>query len=251
MLVMDDDVLEELGRLRARAYGPHADIDDADLERLAQLEALNRTAPDESIDAPDEEPVDAAVVEPQEVEAVEPVADAESGPVARRLTGRTRAMWIASVGIAAAVGAVVTLAVTLPLNPITPAAGGGEVHEVATLSIDPGFVPPKFIDLGEDGDGTHGFEEFYGLTPVFVDAVWGSEAADVCFLIMETAEIDVESDSFSGYMTSGCGAGQFPATIELRVNVLMPDELRAEFPDGSALQFVLDGSRIGVFSDAE
>lgn len=246
---MDDDVIEELRLLRARAYGPSADIGEADLRRLEQLEAMNRPAdPDQgTVDAVEEAVTDAAPVEVHDVaEAGAPSDAPEATP---RLSGRIRAMWTASVAVAVAVAVVGTLAVTLPLTPIAPAAGRDDVRSIATLSVDPGFVPPKFFGEGE-GD-IHGFEDFYGLTAVYVDTIWGSERADRCILVMETAKIDPDSDSFSGFMNNGCGAGPFPATVEMLVDETMPQELREMFADGTAIQFVLDGSRIGVFADAE
>ena len=63
-------------------------------------------------------------------------------------------------------------------------------------------------------------------------------------------DADLNNRSMSGPMHSGCRVGDFPATVQVAVESGMPEELRDRFPPGSALQFVLDGDRIAVFSDS-
>ena len=58
---------------------------------------------------------------------------------------------------------------------------------------------------------------------------------------------DGESVSYSGRSANGCGAGPFPASAQFIVGGQSPDELRARYPDGTALSFVLDGDVVGVF----
>lgn len=273
---MDDDLIEELGYLRARAYGPSADIerDPCARRRLEELEALRRPVRLET--EPDELPTDAAQIGesggidpatfgvplrepetaagPDEPDRTPDDAGAEETeppspdplPRSRR---RTRVLWIASLVGVAVVTAIATLSITLPLTPIASVASGGDVREVATLRVDPGFVWPAA--LGEAAGETHGFQDFYGLTAIHADGLWREANFDRCILILETASIVAESDFFPGVYLPGCGAGPFPATIEVLVGPEMPDELRERFPDGTALQFVHDGSRIAVFSDAE
>jgi hypothetical protein len=50
---------------------------------------------------------------------------------------------------------------------------------------------------------------------------------------------------------SGCRVGDFPATVQFSIGSNAPQELRDRYPDGSSLQFVFDGDRIGVFLDSE
>ena len=51
----------------------------------------------------------------------------------------------------------------------------------------------------------------------------------------------------SGF-TMGCAAGPFPATASREVELDSPGELRADFPVGTALQFVWDGTAVAVFA---
>lgn len=53
----------------------------------------------------------------------------------------------------------------------------------------------------------------------------------------------------NGPLYYGCRTGAFPATFEVALDSSVPAELRAQFPEGGALQFVLHGDRIGVFWD--
>jgi hypothetical protein len=54
----------------------------------------------------------------------------------------------------------------------------------------------------------------------------------------------------TGFGAASCGAGSFPATASLSVGSLSPRDLRAEFPPGTALQFVLDDSMVHVYARA-
>lgn len=75
-----------------------------------------------------------------------------------------------------------------------------------------------------------------------------------CFTIVPTASLpepdaDPDSWSYSGQMYSGCRVGDFPATIEMPIDSNAPRELTDVYPMGGAIQFVLDGERVGVFVD--
>ncbi len=75
-----------------------------------------------------------------------------------------------------------------------------------------------------------------------------------CLVLMDTSSIPAPGDLDAaqvGFRYGGCGAGAFPATIEFVVTPDLPDDFRARFPVGSSVQFVRDGDRVGVFSDAE
>jgi hypothetical protein len=143
--------------------------------------------------------------------------------------------------------AVVVGAAALSVAPRAPLAP--EAHHVGTIRENPDFIWPGFLD--EQGDPV-GFHDFHGLTAVTMGgALWGAHA-ESCFILMETEKIQAESDGFDGQIYSACGAGPFPATIQIVVTAeTLPATMLARFPEGSALQFVLDGSRIHVYSDAE
>lgn len=62
-----------------------------------------------------------------------------------------------------------------------------------------------------------------------------SSAGAPCLLIVPSEGYGSDG-SVTGEVYWGCQAGSFPATA-----------LRERFPDGTALKFVLDGVRVGVF----
>ncbi len=64
-------------------------------------------------------------------------------------------------------------------------------------------------------------------------------------------EFTADSWGVEGPIYSGCQVGGFPGTVEIPLTADAPDELREAFPDATALQFVLDGDRVGVFLDSE
>ena len=78
-----------------------------------------------------------------------------------------------------------------------------------------------------------------------------TESTDACMVLIPAAQILPDSSSFQGRMFTGCAAGPFPATIQIIVRGELPPQLLERFPDETALQFVLDGSRIHVYDAAE
>jgi hypothetical protein len=125
----------------------------------------------------------------------------------------------------------------------------GDAAQVDALAVDPDFRwPENFLGPSE---GTAGYEDFFGLTAMTTTGgQWQPEGTDSCILLMPTDELDTDGSSFSGRIYNGCGAGAFPAAVVLTVDESMPAALQARFPVGTALQFVFDGERVGVFSDA-
>ena len=248
--LVDDGSIAELRRLQARAYAPGADIrgDEEALRRLEQLEedsrAVTFTAPeDRGEDSPPDDPMD-----PGELLGLPalapPVAEPAPGTPARGWIRRWIVLlWPASLVVVAVIVGAAALAVA-PRAPLAP-----EAHHVGTIRENADFVWPGF--LNEQGNPV-GFHDFHGLTPVAMDgALWGANG-DSCFILMETEKIVAESDNFDGEIYSACGAGPFPATIQIVVTAEnLPATVLDRFPAGSALQFVLDGSRIDVYSDAE
>lgn len=250
---MDDRASAELRRLQARAYAPEADIheDDGALRRLEELQALSRASvltrpqdvedPAPAIDGPredDEIPDFAALLESP--------SDVAEPPSRRRwrLSGKWVAfLWPASLVVVAGVAGVVSHE-TAPRAPLI-----ADAHHVATLQQDPDVAAPDYFGLAETDSVA--FQPFFGLTPVVAEGIdWGA-AGDTCLLLIPTVQMDADISGFQGPMFSGCGAGAFPTTIALKVTTELPAALQDRFPEGSALQFVLEGSRIDVYSDAE
>lgn len=286
-----DAVDEELRTLRARAYGPHADIanDPVAAQRLHELEGLRAARRAESMNADAASPVAVDVVPVDErmpdeltpglsdldalfpvvpelpsstelpaspqlpASAEHPVAAEETttpqepaGP--RRYRGRT--LWFAAA-TAAALSAGVTYAV-VSFAPVSASSGAPQISTLApTNAIE---VPVGFIGAAEDSP----VFEFHGMT-LFVGGGFGGAAAPgaACLVALDTDQIPAVADfdssgwSIDGNVYSGCGVGAFPATVEVPITAEAPGDLTAAFPDGTALQFVLDGDRVGVFLDSE
>lgn len=255
-------MLEELRLLRSRAYGPAADIhsDPQALARLAELERAHREVtrapgPATVDPAPPPQPLSPGPRTASGASDAAPTAPApaETPPdaptPARRRTRPMSAprwaaiLWPVSLIAALALGAAATSA-AMPL-----VSREGAITQVSTLAVDPDFEWPENF-LGPS-DGTSGYEDFLGLTAMTTTGgQWQPEGTDACILLMATDELDTDGSSFSGRIYNGCGAGAFPATVVLTVDESMPAALQSRFPVGTALQFVFDGERVGVFRDA-
>jgi hypothetical protein len=283
MQVMDTATLDELRVLRARAYGPSADIhqDPAAVRRLHELEAGRKP-----LGSPDAQPraagVDAAAdvsaprpqpappASPSQAERAregEAQSDAdltstttdifsapESAEVPRRREGRAaglspmiRLTWAVSVVAAAALAASATYALTW----VAPVSVSSGAEQIATLEPVPMVdLPPGWFGAGPSSMAF----EFYGMTLFETADGFTASGGTDCFVIVATEELpaadaDTTNWSMSGAVHTGCGVGNFPATVQFPVDSNTPEQLRSRFPDGSALQFVRDGDRIGVFLD--
>lgn len=249
---MDAELRGELERLRARAYGPGADLaDDPDAAaRLQHLEDIERRHRADSAQIPvaeDPLPVlEEGAAEGDEIELEERPA---RPPVVRRL--RTLWLWAASLAAVAAVASAASIAATT-FAPVARTAG---IAQVGTLQPDPAADTEAVTTMGFDSTGILAFADYYGLT-----AYAGSTQIDStgntadCLLLVDTADVAGMGDDNSfrgGFRYGACGAGAFPATVEFVVTPELPDGFRQRFPVGSSVQFVRDGERVGVFSDAE
>ncbi|MDQ2669689.1 MAG: hypothetical protein M3Y31_03580 [Gemmatimonadota bacterium] len=254
---MDD----ELERLRARAYGPDADIagDPAALRRLEKLEAQHRDAaaepepasPAETSEA-DEEAADGGEAAEEEQAKDEPKRERPKGktdaaPPRRRIVRWLPAIWAVSLLVAASVAATMTFTATSTLLRPVP---GGDARQVATIELGSDFLAPRFLGMEQRSD-SRGERSWYGLTILVVRGTWYGDTEDECLVIMRQADVDPNSDSLSGPLYTGCSAGHLPAVLQLRVNDAMPDALLEQFPVGTGLRFVLDESRVGVFVAAD
>jgi hypothetical protein len=236
---MGDEDRAELALLRARAYGPDADIADdaAARARLEELESLLRTPP-----VP-EEPAAPAAPEPAPAPEPTPTPETASEPAKPPRSRRLLPVaWIASVVAVAALAVGATYAATATAFSLVPRDPG--MPQVAVIEID--HVPSEDSFLGYPSDVVY-FQDFAGVTAVSTVAL--SMTGDLCLAIMWTDDVDTGSDGLGSIQYYACGAGTFPATVPMVVTVDFPAELRERYPIGTALQFVLDDDRVGVFVD--
>ncbi|WP_372969302.1 hypothetical protein [Microbacterium sp.] len=267
---MDAAADRELRELRARAYGPYADIasDPVAQLRLQELEssrssaqaarasrkpvAEDRAAAAESHPGTD---VDDASADPHADEdsfweGEDPLA--EGAGEAGFLTRWRGLLWVASVVASAALAA----AVTYTLASIPAVSASADAPQIATLELTrTGAVPPGWFGAEEDVAAA----EFYGLT-IYETPGWVSESGDRssenrCLNILRSEDLPTDEEwdpdgiSQGGVMSAGCSIAAFPATVEMPIDGNTPDELIEKYPSGTALQFVLDGDRVGVFLD--
>lgn len=243
---MDESDVQELGTLRARAYGRAADIDEAGRERLRELEARARgeqsappvppTAPVASRGAP------AAVaqaapgapprppVPPAPASAPGTASAAAPGPAPgpRRTVRRPLVLIGAGLVVIALVAGAVTLANAL-----------SRPGQVAALAATPDVAwPPQF---GDPPEGSALFEPFHGLSVVMITRAWATSVDLPCLFISQP----VPSGAI---LTVGCGQSEFPPTAGLRVTEALPPELRERHPVGTELQFVLEGGTVHVYA---
>jgi len=265
---MDTATRDELRALRARAYGPTADIhhDPVAVQRLHELEAMKgaaartpavgvSTAP--PADSPDEprsawEALSAPQPDPSVVSTELPPADdldsdrlSPTAPASRtRIPRRTRLLWASSVVATAAIAAGVTYALTS----VAPVAASSGAPQIATLEPTSTVkIPAGWFGAGPSSVAF----EFYGLTLFETTGGFAASGND-CFAVIATDQLPAEDAatstwSIDGNVYSGCRVGDFPATAQLAIDSGVPQELRDRFPSGTALQFVYDGERIGVF----
>jgi hypothetical protein len=232
---VDDD---ELRALQARAYGPRADVplDAEALRRLRELEG--KSEPHGEIEAGRADaPQDALVPE-------------AAPPQARRPGIRLDPRLVAALALAAAIVAAALL-VHGHVRSVPLQAG---TKQVARLHLAPDYKVPGVFGSPEDGFEVAAFEPFHGVRPIVVGGAGGAglTAADACIGVYpEKTLASATSDSFEGPAWSGCGAGAFPADVQLAVTTDLPAGLRSAFPKGTALQFVYDKAHneVVVFAD--
>jgi hypothetical protein len=245
---------EELRILRARAYGPGADI-DADpgaLERLHELEAAERES-NSAVDRHVPEPVtDAVRVEPpqmieEEADRSEPLGALRDrivrivNSVVAHLRSVRRSTWLIVVGVVVAASFPATALVLIQRVQTDPLQAGAT--QVARLSVDQGYEIPDFFGV-QPGDEQRwqAFEEFHGLRTVLnLDGFSPFGSKDDCILIYAPTGITTTGGGFSGNFLSGCAAGDFPAMAQFRVDLDgFPAALEEAFPNSTGLQFVYD-----------
>ncbi|MDT3316296.1 hypothetical protein Q9S71_05615 [Microbacterium sp. KSW4-11] len=254
---MGRPVDEELSTLRARAYGPAADIhlDPAAQQRLAELEDATRPVRDEVDVEADIAPKAAA----DEADAAAAVTSTTRPPAvveaARTFWERPRvrlAVWVASVAVAGVVGAGVTYG-AVAFAPVPTSDGVAQIDTLRPSTT--AQIPTGFLGY-EEGASVY---EYRGLTmfPLSYSYMYGAadgeEVPDRCFQVIQTAlipsveEFDPDSWGYEGNSWGGCSLGSFRATAAIPLTGRgAPD---VDLPEGRAIQFVLDGDRIGVYLD--
>ncbi|KTS07689.1 MULTISPECIES: hypothetical protein [Microbacterium] len=246
---MDADHGSELERLRARAYGPNADIegDPAAVARLRELEDLERmrAAPLEAEAETEADPGDDADVPQPDPEPEE----AEPAPRRPLLRSRRR-VWVAAVAVAGVVA--LTSAATAAGVSVTAVDRTAGIAQTDTLTADPDAQLGSAGYLGFDPEQTRGFADYYGLTVFSGVSQIDSEGNQAeCLIALDTSEVreaDSPRSAPRGIRVGGCGAGPFPASVEFIVTSSFPEPFRARYPVGTAMQFVLDDGNVGVFS---
>lgn len=258
MQSMDAATREEFATLRRRAYGPDADIDDdpAALARLRELESREdrSLSPAQAARAEEAErlfgprPLRSEVAVPSVPSASETVVVPVESPLvemAARLArtpppiGRGLLIgWAASIVLVAiVVGALVFgLASLRPVSPVTGA------RQVASLD-----QPVTDLEVGDAMTFLHQAAGLYRYSGLVV-AVFDRGVMDpdqICLLV--GSEASVAGDGELRFAT-GCTAGSFFPTANILVKTNSPDELTAAFPVGTSLQFVWDGTAVGVFA---
>lgn len=247
---MDDDVRQELRRLRARAYGPDADItgDPVAAARLAALEELERQ--ERLAPAPPPPPgAEPAASSAEDDGAEDDRADDDGDPREHRpLVRSRRTLWVWAISLAAVTAlASAATALSLTFVPVPTSVGA---PQVGTLEPDPDAETPAVF--GQRTGAERAFKDFYGVTAFAGYAqVDATENRSPCVYLLETREVsEQEARGVSGnFVYGGCGAGIFPATVEFVVAEGMPDAFVERFPIGTSVQFVFDGENVGVFAD--
>ncbi len=268
---MTDPDQDEFVALRRRAYARGADIhlDPASLARLDELENANRPVADESVGA-DEAPTESppAVTEPAAGSTPDDspptpwwvAAARHAVPLleraGRRLRGLRRSTVLIALGTVLTLAALLTTLVVVQRVQTDPLQVGAV--QVARLAVDGGYENPfpDFLDPTESDREIRGYQEFHGLRVITGLNAFFSPYLDPrendCMVVYVVSTLDVGGEGFGGTIFSGCGAGDFPAIVQLPLDQAeLPDDLAAAYPDARGVQFVYDreNDEVVVFVD--
>lgn len=263
---VDDASAAELSRLRARAYGPDADLidDPAARSRLEELEAQLRAereprqpsvkaasraseAPADTAGAGSVTPAGDAPLTDMGVDADEDAATSRVWELVHTLTSRLPPVATAMVAVSIAAAVALTASIVWGLASVPVISQTTASRQVATLEVsDDVAIPEGFFGTTSEQAIAY---EYYGLLIVHSSAGGTFFGDDDCLLAVDTDNVTADGQGVNGPLYYGCRTGAFPATFEVALDSSVPAELRAQFPAGGALQFVLHGDRIGVFWD--
>ncbi|MDY0912984.1 hypothetical protein [Rathayibacter festucae] len=218
---MDESERGELAELRRRAYGRGTGpaLEAPERARLRLLEG--RAVPGTGRPKP-RDPHDEAPEEPET-----PSLEQAPAPVAGRIHRRVVVLWALSLVATAVVASALTAAVTGPADPVVA---------VLPLSASDRWTGSGFADVV-------GTEDFHGLTFLRSSGGGPPTSPDQCL-----AGVPTESDG-GALVVNGCSAGSFPAVAQTTVRNGMPEQLVAEFGEGTGLRFTLDGDAVRVQTD--
>lgn len=252
------DAAAELRRLRARAYGPDADIaaDPVAMARLQKLEDAARAqaaAPPVRANAEpvrSEAPAPVAAVVPATIEAAETEEQADAAEADDLSSDRLRrwSRWSRRrTAVFAAIALVVIVVTAVGATSFVVRRSGYVAPVAAVLPPAPDRDIPEIFGITEDNSTV--FADFAGMTPVASEIIWNGEGTRQCLLVAETELLDDGSrNTFPGVVYSSCGAGPFPATVTFSVGFDGPESLRDRYPAGSSLQFILEDGAVVVLA---
>jgi hypothetical protein len=240
------DAARELAELRARAYGPDADIqtDPAALARLRELEASRLPRPPERGDDEADAPAASGARDPD----VEPAVThggvtGEAGPAisadaaieapSRLRSGRTAATRAGRAGVV--VGAVAgALAVGYAVDWFVGPHPDATLRPVTDTASSVALAMIGFLEAQPDPSTIHGYDSFRGIEPWF----FKNEQGFHCFmLITGPATVD--------------GANCVPPGVDLFADVMpgrqLVDEDTEPLPAGSIIRFHYRDDRVDVY----
>lgn len=231
---MPPDLGRELAALRARAYGPDADIDadPAASARLAELEELARPRPAApEADALSAAPAAAAAEEVDEVP--EGIADA----AAAREPARDHRRWWRDwrVGAVGAAALAVGLAVGLGIPPLATPQPNYTVALDPDAPVDPteAWILQAQRALDVLPGSLRQYEQIEGVT------MWtGENSVGSRCLIVVWGEL---------WGNGGCAPGGLDPIVDFRSNPDIPMPLAATLDPGSLVRFIARGDVVEIW----
>jgi len=242
---MGDSLADELAALRARAYGPDADIhdDSGAIARLRRLEDEVRVK--DLIEVP---PPTAAPTVPAP-RAVDPTASApgaeeglrrpepEAAPAPAPPTPLRRRASARQLAGACAIAALAAAAVTVPIT-LWAAALPDQPYAI----LHPIDAPPNTVFFSPESEAQR-YEDFLGMR-ISTGALDYQQGR--CILIELQPEEDSEFDS--GATRGACSAPGFEAVADVSAaESSLSETARAALGDITAIRFAVVGDEVHVF----
>lgn len=244
-VAMSPERRRELAELRARAYGPEADIhlDEHAVARLEQLEALVRRSPGSDapvssapsgVSAQSTAPqAPAAVLAPSEPARAEASPSAVAPPPAvAPLAAVAPLGWWRSIPVWAvvSVGAIVA-ALAFGVPAVLPARADATLSVIADVEPDD-VDPPQMLDwFGVELDSLQRHEDFHGLKVWSATDTRGSR----CLMF-----------SFREWADGRCAPEPIEPVVDLTIYPGMPAIEGLDLPVGSVVRLALRGGVVDV-----